>query len=247
MMHTLNVRLAAICLAVVVLLGGGVHLLHGYQVHRLADAYKVASERAKADFVKLRTACVALRGSLSPADRLTVASEQTEEQKKLRLAEEKDRAEAVRVLESYFGPQPNRKELLHQGWLEEEKNLDEAIRLLGCYLHLEPKDQKEHLHLGMLYAEKPDPRAVVVVYPRVVRVTNPKAANDALEEVVRKADASLSPEELRTARRTLVDMAMLIGRAPDAETHLKALMEETPDDPELLDTRRLDTHGQKTG
>ena len=46
-MRTLNVRLAAICLVVVVLLGGGVHLLHGFQVRRQADALKVASERAE--------------------------------------------------------------------------------------------------------------------------------------------------------------------------------------------------------
>ena len=48
---------------VVVLLGGGVHLLHGFQVHRQADALKVASERAEATFVKLRTACVRCAGA----------------------------------------------------------------------------------------------------------------------------------------------------------------------------------------
>jgi len=148
MMRTLNVRLAAICLVVMVLLGGGVHLLHGFQVHRQAEALKVASERA-----------------------------------------------------------------------EEAKNLTEAIRLLESYVALMPKDRKEQLHLGMLYAEKP----------------NPRAAFGKLEEVLRTADDSLSPEDLRKARRKLVDMALRIGRAPDAETHLKALMQETPDDSELLE------------
>ena len=36
-MRSLNVRLAAICLAVIVLLSGGIHLLHYIQVGRKAD------------------------------------------------------------------------------------------------------------------------------------------------------------------------------------------------------------------
>ena len=46
-MRTLNVRFAAICCVVVVLLGGDVHLLHGFQVHRQAGQLKVASVRAE--------------------------------------------------------------------------------------------------------------------------------------------------------------------------------------------------------
>ena len=59
-----------------------------------------------------------------------------------------------------------------------------------------PKDRKAQLHLGLLYAEKLDARAAFVK----------------LEEVLRTADDSIAPEELRKARRKLVDMAMLIGR-----------------------------------
>ena len=117
--------------------------------------------------------------------------------------------------------------------MAEEKNLDEAIRLLESYLRLVPKDRKEQLHLGLLYAEKPDDAASSL--RRDVRVKNPSAAFITLEEVLRTADDSLSQEELHKARRKLVDMAMLVGRAPDAETHLAVLMKETPDDPELLE------------
>jgi tetratricopeptide (TPR) repeat protein len=47
MMRTFNVGLASICLVVVMLFSGGVHLLHGFQVRRQADALRVASERAE--------------------------------------------------------------------------------------------------------------------------------------------------------------------------------------------------------
>ena len=147
-MRTLNVRLTATCLVVVVLLGGCVHLLHGFQVRRQANALRVASERA-----------------------------------------------------------------------EEARDLDETIRHLESYVALVPQDRQAQLHLGMLYAEKLNVRAAFVK----------------LEEVLRTADGSIPPEDLRKARRKLVDMALRIGRASDAETHLKVLMQETPDAPELLD------------
>ena len=46
-MRTLNVRLAVICFVVVVVMGGGVHLLHGFQVRRQAYAIQKASETAE--------------------------------------------------------------------------------------------------------------------------------------------------------------------------------------------------------
>ncbi len=226
-MHTLNVRLAAICLVVVVVLGGGVHLLHGFQVHRQADALKVASKGAEDAFTKLQTACDTLAGPTSELKKL-------EEQEKPRGTVEKERDDAIQVLESYVGPEANRKELLRLGRVAEDKNLDEATRLLDSYLRLIPKDQKEQLHIGLLYAEKPDSHATFVIYPRIVRAKNPRAAFFKLEEILRTTEGALSEEELRTARRTLVDMAIQVLRFPDAETHLKQLMQETPDDPELL-------------
>ena len=39
---------------------------------------------------------------------------------------------------------------------EEEKDLREAIRLLENYVALVPKDRKEQLHLGLLYATQPN-------------------------------------------------------------------------------------------
>ena len=149
-MRTLNLRLAAICLVVVVLLSGGVHLLHGFQVGRQAGAFKVASQRAEA-----------------------------------------------------------------------AKNLNEAIRLLEYYITLVPKDRQQQLHLGLLYA----------------KVFNARGAFVELEEVLRTADASLSPEDLREARRKLVDVFLMMypRRWQDAELHMNILLKETPNDPELLD------------
>ena len=108
---------------------------------------------------------------------------------------------------------------------EAERNINEAIHHLVSYLELVPADHKEQLHLGLLYAER----------------LNAPAAFAKLEEVVRTDDGTLSPEDLRNARRKLVDMAMMIRdangrlRAADAETHLAVLLKETPNDPELLD------------
>ena len=64
---------------------------------------------------------------------------------------------------------------------------------------------------------------------------NARAAFIKLEEVLRTDDGSLPPEEFHKARRKLVDMAILMRRPLDAETHIALLMKETPDDPELLD------------
>ena len=52
---------------------------------------------------------------------------------------------------------------------------------------------------------------------------------------MRTADSSLPEDELHKARRRLVDMAIAMRRPEDAEAHLKILMNESPQDPELLD------------
>ena len=161
-MPTFNVRLAAIILVVFAIVGGGVHLLHGFQVGRQAVALKAASEHA-----------------------------------------------------------------------ENEKNLNEAIRLLQDYVSLVPTDRAAELHLGVLYAD----------------VRNPQAAYAYLEEGLRRADASVKPEDVRLARRKLVDVAVVLRRYADALQHLDNLLDnavkkneqhrqrgEKPEgDPELLD------------
>ncbi len=171
-MRTVNVRLAAICIVLVVVLGGGVHLLHGFQVRRQADALKVASEREEASAAAHKAAAE------SEADSLKIASERE----------------------------------------EQAKDFKEAIRHLESYLVLQPKDHKAQYHLGMLYADQP----------------NPIPASATLEDILRSDDSNFSPEELRKARRKVVEMAIMIGRLLDAQTHLEKLMKETPDDPELL-------------
>jgi cellulose synthase operon protein C len=147
-MRTLNVRLAVICVVVIVLLSGGIVSLHAFQVLRRAEALNDASKRAEAD-----------------------------------------------------------------------KNLDEAIRHLQSYVFLRPNDREAQYRLGMLLADR----------------RSYGSAFDRLEEVMRNADGSLSADDLRKARRKLVDVALKLGRAPDAEVHLKVLMDETPNDPELME------------
>ena len=223
-MRTLNLRLAAICLMVIVLFSGGVHLLHGFQVHRKANALRVASERANEAFEKLRDAWDLVRDSMVRADTSKAASERVEELARLLAAEEKDPEEVIRQLQTL-----PRKELLRLGTVAKEKNLAEAIRLLQIYVALEGKDIEQKLHLGLMFAEKPDPKFEFGY--------NPRAAFNRLEEVFRTDEATLAtlpPDDVRQARLTLVHMAMQVGRLSDAETHLKKLMEETPRDPELL-------------
>ena len=78
---------------------------------------------------------------------------------------------------------------------EDDKNLKEAIRLLNNYLLLKLKDHEVQMHLGMLYAEIPDPAAAFIT----------------LEAVLRTDDGSLSQEDLRKARQKLIKMALRIG------------------------------------
>ena len=103
-MRTFNVRLAAICIVSVVLLGGGVHLLHGVQVRRQADALRTASEREEAAAAAHKAAAD------NEADAPKAASEREEQEKNYR--------EAIRLLESYVALVPkDRKEQLHLGLL----------------------------------------------------------------------------------------------------------------------------------
>ena len=85
---------------------------------------------------------------------------------------------------------------------EEEKDLREAIRLLENYVALVPKDRKEQLHLGLLYATQPNATSPPF---------NARTAFIKLEELLRTAEGTLSRDELDEARRKLVDMAILIG------------------------------------
>jgi cellulose synthase operon protein C len=176
-MQTLNVRLAAICLVSIILVGGGTHLLHSFQVRHQAYA--------------LRDKAYALKDS------------------------------AARDGES--------------------DPLNKAIRLLENYVALKPTNREAQLDLGLLYDEK---RQAGSAFFR-------------LEEGLRNSDRSTPPEDedfqkshakmprevvlkewrdlVDKARRKLVDAALEIGRLPDAEVHLAQLMQETPDDPKLLD------------
>ena len=103
-MRTFNVRLASFCIVSVVLLGGGVHFLHAFQVRRQADALRVASEREEAAAAAHKAAAE------KEADVLKAASEREEQEKNYR--------EAIRHLENYVALVPkDRKEQLHLGLL----------------------------------------------------------------------------------------------------------------------------------
>jgi tetratricopeptide (TPR) repeat protein len=86
-MPTLNVRLAAIIIIGVVVVGGSVHLLHGFQVGRQAQSLKLASEAAE----KEREA------ALEKAEKATSPEEKTA----FRNDSGKDLAEAIRLLRDY--------------------------------------------------------------------------------------------------------------------------------------------------
>ena len=108
-MPTLNVRLAAILLVSVIIVGGGVHLLHGFQVGRQANALKVASERAEKD----RTEALAKAASATTADEKTDAKSDAA----------KDLADAVKLLRDYVFLSRDRRAELHLGTLYVESGM----------------------------------------------------------------------------------------------------------------------------
>ncbi len=166
-MPTLNVRLAAILLVCLAVVGGGVHLLHGYQIGRQSQALKRASERAeenhKADLAK---AAAATKAEEKAADRTDAA-----------------------------------------------KNLVDAIRLLRDYASLNRRDVGAELHLATLYVEAGQLRG----------------AFDAFEDGLRHVDDAQPPltaEEISAVRWKLVkEVAIRIGRLPDAQEHLDVLLD----------------------
>ena len=109
-MPTLNVRLAAILLVSVIFVGGGVHLLHGFQVGRQAHTLKTASERAEDD----RKAALAKAASATTADQKTEA----------RTDASKDLSDAIKLLRDYvFLERRDRRAELHLGTLYAESGL----------------------------------------------------------------------------------------------------------------------------
>ncbi len=86
-MPTLNVRLAAILAISLVIVGGGVHLLHAFQVGRQASALKTASENYEKD-------------SKTAMDKAAAATD-PEEKKAARIESEKNLTEAIRLLHDY--------------------------------------------------------------------------------------------------------------------------------------------------
>jgi tetratricopeptide (TPR) repeat protein len=86
-MPTLNLRLTAILVISLMVVGGGVHLLHGFQVGRQAHALKIASETYEED------SKAAIKKAESATD--------PEVKKSARIEGEKDLFEAIRLLNDY--------------------------------------------------------------------------------------------------------------------------------------------------
>ena len=86
-MPTLNIRLAAILVISLVVVGGGVHLLHAFQVGRQARALQIASEKYEEE------SNTAIKKAESATD--------PEEKKAARLEGERNRLEAIRLLHDY--------------------------------------------------------------------------------------------------------------------------------------------------
>jgi tetratricopeptide (TPR) repeat protein len=103
---------------------------------------------------------------------------------------------------------------------KEAGRLNQAIQHLYSYLRVVPADIDQRQRLGFWLAE----------------AHSDNAAFGVLEEVLRgRLQGPTDAEEIRGIRRKLVDVAMGIRRWPDVKTHLRSLLQETPDDPELLD------------
>lgn len=101
----------------------------------------------------------------------------------------------------------------------EETKYRVAIDYLNSYLALVPQDIETRQKLGFWLAE----------------TGQFGAAYGVLEEVLRAKEEAQEEQYRSETRRKLVDIALAIRRWPDAEVHLRYLLQETPEDAELLD------------
>ena len=119
-----------------------------------------------------------------------------------------------------------------QSEAEEEKgDLKEAIRQQANYVLYRSTDPEGLLRLGSLYD----------------KAHSPIAAVDDFQQALRIAGDSISKEKLHEVRLKLVQNALLAAGSPDAQrrvamqemadAHLTELIQESPDDPELLELR----------
>ena len=99
-------------------------------------------------------------------------------------------------------------------------HLNQAIQHLYSYLQVVPTNVDVRRKLGFWLAEAHSDSLAFTVLEEVLR-----------SRIQSKADA----EEIRTIRRKLVDVAIGIRRSLDAESHIRDLLRESPEDPELLD------------
>ena len=92
-MPIINVRLVAILTISLAVVGGGVALLHAFQVGRQASALKTASEKYEEDS----------KAAMKNAEKET----DPEKKKAIRIEGEKDLAEAIRLLRDYVSLAPS--------------------------------------------------------------------------------------------------------------------------------------------
>ena len=128
-MPTLNVRLAAILLVSLAVVGGGVHLLHAFQVGRQAKALKDASQTYEDDS----------KVAIKKAETAT----NPEEKKAARLEGEKNLTDAVQLLHDYVRLVPSdRGAEIHLGLLYiDNKQLKPAFDTLEDALRLADKSE----------------------------------------------------------------------------------------------------------
>jgi tetratricopeptide (TPR) repeat protein len=136
-MPTLNVRLAAIIMISLIVLGGGVHLLHGFQVGRQASALKTASEKYEEESKEaLKSA-----ESIDPKEK---DPQKAEDRKAALTKGEKDRAEAIRLLRDYVRLVPH----------------DRGAEIKLAFLFIEARQLKpayDFLEDALRLADKSDP------------------------------------------------------------------------------------------
>jgi cellulose synthase operon protein C len=162
--RTLNVRLAAILLVIIIVGGAGTYFVHYFQQKRNADFF------------------------LEQAD---IAKQDVENAKKEKKTE------------------------------EETKALKKQIENMQWYLSFRPNDLDVVEKLGMLRADH-------IIVDNVFDNIAYNQAYSLLDKVVRE------DETRKEARRKLIDVAITGQRFTDALEHLKYLLKESPDDPELL-------------
>jgi len=104
---------------------------------------------------------------------------------------------------------------------EQDKDLESAVQFYTQYVVYKPEDYEESAKLALALAD-------LAEQDNEKRQKYAHGALGALEK-------SLRDDPTRNdIRRRLADFAVLAGRPSDAAQHLKTLLKETPDDPELL-------------